>query len=88
MFGNESMAQLSAAINNLTNRIDILESRLNKTERPKDIEMFGQICLDIDDDFLCGTFSTSEGPFDNVRAIFDKDSKNLKYIGLIDDLPF
>ena len=29
-----------------------------------------------------------ERPFDNVRAIFDRETGNLIYIGLIDDLPF
>lgn len=29
-----------------------------------------------------------ERPFDNVRAVFDKETGNLVYIGLIDDLPF
>jgi hypothetical protein len=29
-----------------------------------------------------------ERPFDNVRAVFDKETGNLVYIGLVDDLPF
>jgi hypothetical protein len=81
------MAQLASAIDNLSNRLNQLERRLTKTNRPKDIEKFGQVELD-DDDIAFSSFADFERPFDNVRVIFDAETENLKYIGLIDDLPF
>jgi hypothetical protein len=73
----------------LINRIDKLEQKLKVLEnkyRPHVVKYFsvelpfGQLKISDPSDF--------ELPFDNVRAIFDDQTGNLIYIGLIDELSF
>jgi hypothetical protein len=82
-------SQLLAAIENLTKRIEALEN-MKDPEPSSRITVFSQINFDYDmfGDVQTSDWETFERPFDNVRAIFDRETGNLEYIGLIDDLPF
>ena len=87
MFG-ENNSQLMAALDNLTIRVKKLEKQVSaETPQSPDIERFLAIRLQYDE-IKVSDSEEYERPFDNVRAIFDRETGELKYIGLVDDLPF
>lgn len=79
-------AFLIEKINKLEMELIELQNVLKKDLSPN-VERFLSVQLPYDK-VKVSDCSDFERPFDNVRAIFDRETGNLKYIGLIDDLPF
>jgi hypothetical protein len=79
-------AFLIEKMNKLEMELIELQNKLQKDLSPN-IERFMSIQLPYDQ-VKVSDDASFERPFDNVRAIFDRETGNLIYIGLIDDLPF
>ena len=75
----------------LVARIEILEAEITElTNKIKNNYHAVRYCsIELSHDQVkVSAAADFERPFDNVRAVFDKETGNLVYIGLIDDLPF
>lgn len=86
MFQEDDTEYLVTRMNKLEAELTELQNALRKKMSPNVVRYLSvhmshdQVKVSDDADF--------ERPFDNVRAVFDKETGNLVYIGLIDDLPF
>lgn len=86
MFQEDDTEYLVTRMNKLEAELTELQNALRKKMSPN-VVRYLSVQLPYDQ-VKVSDAADFERPFDNVRAVFDKETGNLVYIGLIDDLPF